>query len=229
MSTTRLLHVDDEADIREIVEIALSLDPDFEVRPCGSGAEAIPLAGEWLPFLILLDVMMPAMDGPATLAALRKNEDTSDIPVLFMTARAQSREIDRFMALGAQGVILKPFDPMTLASEVHRHLRNVKRETLRGILRRRGRKDAAALRAYRAHLAESLDAEALEQIKRTAVDIAGAANLAGNADIAMLAGALEKAAAAPFGSATQVAVTAALDRFIVRLETYEQESTAAMA
>lgn len=122
MSALRILHVDDEPDIREVVDISLALNPNFEVRACSSGAEAIVAATEWSPLLILLDVTMPKMDGPTTLAQLRKNPQTSEIPVIFMTARAQSREIEHFMALGAHGVISKPFDPMTLASQVQSHL-----------------------------------------------------------------------------------------------------------
>jgi CheY-like chemotaxis protein len=123
MSTIRILHVDDEPDIREVVDISLALNPDFELRACASGAEAVTVAGDWSPQLILLDVMMPGMDGPATLQQLRKNPHTAAIPILFMTARAQTREVDHFIALGAQGVICKPFDPMTLASQVQSHLR----------------------------------------------------------------------------------------------------------
>src|ERR1700686_4591537 len=121
MSAVRILHVDDEPDIREIVEMSLGLNTDFEVRACANGADAIATAAEWSPFLILLDVTMPGMDGPTTLTHLRKDPRTSDIPVLFMTARAQAREVEQFISLGARGVIAKPFDPMTLASEVQSH------------------------------------------------------------------------------------------------------------
>jgi|ERR1700761_309923 len=127
MSEIRILHVDDEPDIRDIVDMSLGLNPDFLVRACDSGTEAVKAAAEWSPYLILLDVMMPGMDGPATLEELRKNPKTSAIPVVFMTARAQAREIDQFIALGAQGVISKPFDPMTLATEVEDQLRAIKR------------------------------------------------------------------------------------------------------
>jgi two-component system, OmpR family, response regulator len=120
MSQIRILHVDDEPDIREIVDASLSLNPDFQVR--ASGVDALAAAAEWAPELILLDVMMPKMDGPTTLAQLRKNPSTAAIPVVFMTARAQKREVEQFIAMGAQGVISKPFDPMTLASEVGSHL-----------------------------------------------------------------------------------------------------------
>jgi two-component system, OmpR family, response regulator len=125
MSSIRILHVDDDPDIREIVDLSLALDPQLEVRACGSGAEAIEAAAEWSPTLILLDVMMPQMDGPTTLSHLRENPRTSGIPVLFMTARAQAREIEKFIALGAQGVISKPFDPMTLGSVVTSHLQTL--------------------------------------------------------------------------------------------------------
>ncbi len=127
MSAIRILHVDDEPDIRELVDMSLALNPDFQVRACSSGAEAIETAAEWSPYLILLDVMMPGMDGPTTLTKLRKNQKTSEIPVVFMTARAQAREVEQFISLGAQGVISKPFDPMTLASQLQDHLHAVRR------------------------------------------------------------------------------------------------------
>ncbi len=127
MNPIRVLHVDDEPDIRDIVDISLGLSPEFRVRACSSGAEAIAAAAEWSPELILLDVMMPRMDGPTTLLHLRKDPRTAAIPVLFMTARAQSREIEQFIALGAQGVISKPFDPMTLAGEVRQRLQALER------------------------------------------------------------------------------------------------------
>jgi CheY-like chemotaxis protein len=123
---TRILHVDDEPDIREIVDVSLALNPDFEVRACASGSDAIVAAAEWSPELILLDVMMPKMDGPTTLKELRKNPRTAAIPIVFMTARALTRELERFIAIGAQGIILKPFDPMTLAAQVQSQLQALK-------------------------------------------------------------------------------------------------------
>jgi two-component system OmpR family response regulator len=123
MTEIRILHVDDEPDIREVVEMSLGLDPAFTTRNCGSGSEALTVAAEWMPDFILLDVMMPVMDGPATLARLRNDERTKSIPVIFMTARAQAREVDHFRELGAVGVIAKPFDPMTLAASVRSYVR----------------------------------------------------------------------------------------------------------
>jgi CheY-like chemotaxis protein len=121
MSTLRILHVDDEPDIREVVEASLMLDPDFLVRSCGSGEEAVAMAPHWPPDLILCDVMMPVMDGPATLARLRESSNTAATPIVFMTARAQSRELEHFKSLGAAGVIAKPFDPLTLCAQVRDH------------------------------------------------------------------------------------------------------------
>ena len=114
-----LMHVDDEPDIREVAAMALELDPEISLTSMASGEAALEqLSAGARPDVILLDVMMPQMDGPGVLAALRGIEGLDETPVIFMTARAQSGEIDRFKALGAIGVITKPFDPMTLANQV---------------------------------------------------------------------------------------------------------------
>jgi CheY-like chemotaxis protein len=122
MTDIRILLVDDDPDIREVVDVSLGLDREFRMRACASGADALVTAAEWSPSLILLDVMMPLMDGPTTLANLRKNPRTADIPVLFLTARSQTAEIAHYISLGAQGVLSKPFDPMTLAALVRGYL-----------------------------------------------------------------------------------------------------------
>lgn len=122
MSALRILHVDDEPDIRELVEISLGLDPELNVKCCSSGADALVAATDWSPDLILIDVMMPVMDGPQTLGHLRQDETTAKIPVVFMTARAQARELAHFLTLGAAGIIPKPFDPMVLAGTVKQYL-----------------------------------------------------------------------------------------------------------
>lgn len=114
----RILYVDDEADIREIVSMSLSLDPDITVETVSSGAEALAAVRKSLPDVILLDVMMPEMDGPTTLFRLRERPESRGVPVVFMTARTQGREIQRFKELGALGVIAKPFDPIALASDL---------------------------------------------------------------------------------------------------------------
>jgi CheY-like chemotaxis protein len=114
----RILHIEDEGDIQEVARMALEDLGGFSVTLASSGRQGLELACEILPDLILLDVMMPGMDGPATLRALRNCPSTAPIPVIFMTAKAQTHEIDRYTTLGALGVITKPFDPMTLATEV---------------------------------------------------------------------------------------------------------------
>jgi two-component system OmpR family response regulator len=196
MTNIRLLHVDDEADIREVVEIALGLDAIFTVRNCGSGAEGLVVADDWLPDLILLDVMMPVMDGPATLARLRDNPKTAAIPVIFMTARAQTRELDRFRALGAVGVIAKPFDPMTLAESVRSYMCPVQDglDELREGFLLRARKDATTLAVLRhSFSARRSDAATLAAIRQIAHGLAGAGGIFGFAEISDAAAALEDA------------------------------------
>jgi CheY-like chemotaxis protein len=110
----RILYVDDDDDIRMVAVFALEAIGNFEVLACGSGSEALERAGGFAPQLLLLDVMMPEMNGPSVLAAFRQRPDTAETPAIFMTAKVQQGEIDRFMALGAVDVIAKPFDPMGL-------------------------------------------------------------------------------------------------------------------
>jgi len=116
---SKILHIEDESDIQQVARIALEDVGGFSVLVVSSGREGLAAARSAMPDLILLDVMMPGMDGPTTLKGLRECPQTASIPVIFMTAKAQRHEIDRYVALGALGVITKPFDPMTLAQEVH--------------------------------------------------------------------------------------------------------------
>lgn len=120
MTIRTVLLVDDEPDIRRIGELSLRGVGRLEVLLASSGAEAVELAARAQPDVILLDVMMPGMDGPSTLAALRARPETAQIPVVFVTAKVQRREVDHYRALGAAGVVAKPFDPMTLAADVRR-------------------------------------------------------------------------------------------------------------
>ena len=114
----RIMAVEDEPDIRLVLEVALGDVAGFELKICSSGPEALEAASHFEPDLILLDVMMPEMTGPDTLEALREIPETAETPVVFLTAKVQPQEVQRFRDLGALGVISKPFDPMTLADEV---------------------------------------------------------------------------------------------------------------
>jgi CheY-like chemotaxis protein len=120
MAIASVLMVDDEPHIRRVGELALRSVGRWEVRLAQSGEEALELALAERPDVILLDVMMPGMDGPMTLERLREQPETADIPVIFMTAKVQRHEVDRYLRLGARGVISKPFDPMTLPDEIRR-------------------------------------------------------------------------------------------------------------
>lgn len=114
----RILHVEDDPSIRAVTKLALETLGGFQVLSCAGGQEALEQVLNFQPDFILLDVMMPGMDGPATLKQLRELVDISHIPVAFMTAKVQPAEIDSYRQLGAQDVIVKPFDPMTLAAQV---------------------------------------------------------------------------------------------------------------
>ena len=114
----KILHIDDEADIRQVARLALETVGGFTVESCASGSEALERVGEFNPDLILLDVMMPGLDGPATFRALRELPDLRDVPVIFVTAKAMPSELERFRDMGAAGVIAKPFDPMTLPDQL---------------------------------------------------------------------------------------------------------------
>ena len=114
----RILHVEDEADIRTIAKLTLEAIGGFEVQSCESGPDAIASAAAFKPDLLLLDVMMPGMDGPMTLAELRKLPGTAHTPAVFMTAKAQPHEIAKFRELGAVDVVTKPFDPQTLCDHL---------------------------------------------------------------------------------------------------------------
>ena len=114
----RLLYVDDDPDIQIIAAMALVEIGGLELLMCSSGQEALLRYGGFAPQLLLLDVMMPGMDGPATLAALRKLPGWTDTPAIFVTAKVRNQERQRYLDLGAVEVIPKPFDPMSLADQL---------------------------------------------------------------------------------------------------------------
>lgn len=116
----RILYVEDEPDIRLIAQMALEAVGGFTVIVCASGQDALTAAPASQADLLLLDVMMPGMDGPSTLKALRELPATADTPVIFMTAKVQATEVTAYKALGAIDVIPKPFDPMELSAQIQR-------------------------------------------------------------------------------------------------------------
>ncbi|HEX4911588.1 MAG TPA: response regulator [Permianibacter sp.] len=122
-SLARVVYVEDEPDIQAIVRIALEAIGGMKVTVFSSGQEAIARAAEAQPQLLVLDVMMPGLDGPGTLRLLREQSALRDVPVIFMTAKAQPQEIAALQQQGAIAVISKPFDPMDLAAELRQHWR----------------------------------------------------------------------------------------------------------
>ncbi|MFC4653487.1 MULTISPECIES: response regulator [Rheinheimera] len=114
----RIMHVEDDPSIQAVAKVALEVVGGFTVETCNGGEEALQRFASFAPQLILLDVMMPGMDGPSTLKQLQQDHDLSTIPVVFMTAKVQASEIQSYKALGAADVVVKPFDPMTLSDQI---------------------------------------------------------------------------------------------------------------
>ena len=114
----RVLFVEDDPDIQTVARMALEAVGGFTVLGCGSGAEALERVEAFAPDLILLDVMMPGMDGLETLRSLRLLPGAATVPVVFMTAKVQAQDVAEYRAAGAVDVIAKPFDPMALPATV---------------------------------------------------------------------------------------------------------------
>jgi CheY-like chemotaxis protein len=114
----RILIIDDEDDIREVAALSLETVAGWQVYMANSGAQGLARAIEYQPDAILLDVMMPGMDGPTTFRELRKNPATARIPVLLLTAKVQSSDQRRFADLGVEAILFKPFDPLTLSHQI---------------------------------------------------------------------------------------------------------------
>ncbi len=118
MKLERILYVEDDADIREVVCMALEVIGGFTVRACSSGVEALTVAQAFAPDLAVLDVMMPDLDGPGTLRGLRALRECAELPVIFVTAKVQPSEVAEFLEMGVLDVVAKPFDPMTLPASI---------------------------------------------------------------------------------------------------------------
>lgn len=114
----RIMHVDDDESIRMITSVTLESVGNLEVASCESGFEAQEKFAEFQPQALLLDVMMPELDGPGTLEALKQQADLNDVLVVFMTAKVQKEEVDHLREIGGFDVIEKPFDPMALAEKI---------------------------------------------------------------------------------------------------------------
>ena len=118
MTSKRILLIDDEPDIHTIVQLGLMMEASWDMIAASSGDEGVEMAVAEQPDAILLDAMMPGRDGIATLGLLQATPETLNIPVIFLTAKAQASSRKEFYAAGAKGVITKPFDPTTLASQI---------------------------------------------------------------------------------------------------------------
>jgi CheY-like chemotaxis protein len=114
----RILIIDDEDDIREVAALSLEATAGWEILTASSGAEGIDIAAAEQPDAILMDVMMPGVDGPTTFARMQQTPTISHIPVLLLTAKVQGVDQRRFAGLGLAGILFKPFDPLTLADQI---------------------------------------------------------------------------------------------------------------
>ncbi|MDH3756696.1 MAG: response regulator [Gammaproteobacteria bacterium] len=117
-SLHKILYVEDDADIRKIVSMSLEMVGDYTVAACGSCSDALEVVDDFGPDLLLLDVMMPEVDGPATLRALRSRESAAGAPAVFITAKVQAGDMAHYKRLGVFDVIVKPFDPMSLSDRI---------------------------------------------------------------------------------------------------------------
>lgn len=118
MTVARVLLVDDDPDIRFIAELSLARVGGMEVSVAGSGPEALARLAVARPDVVLLDMVMPGMDGAAVMRAVQARPELAELPVIFLTGKTQDHELDAYLALGAAGLIEKPFDPMTLPALV---------------------------------------------------------------------------------------------------------------
>lgn len=118
MLIERIMLIDDDASIRKIAAVTLERVGKWQVRTADGGVNGLAMAAEFKPDVILLDVMMPGMDGPATYKLLKEDPAVTNTPVIFMTAKVQGQELESYSQLGVQGVISKPFNPLTLPAEI---------------------------------------------------------------------------------------------------------------
>ncbi len=194
VNSYRILHVDDDPLMRGVVELALGFDADFAVMSCEGGEQALAAVPGWQPDLIILDVLMPGMDGPAVLARLREVPATAKVPVIFITGRAPPAERERLLALGAVAVIAKPFYPVKLAETVRRHLQSIKLVAAGFDFAKRLRDDAATLACFRDKLRNGADASFVpDEFQSFVHELAGAAGVFDYQVVSTTAASLEDA------------------------------------
>jgi CheY-like chemotaxis protein len=224
MINLRVLVVDDEPDIRQIIVSSLARDPLFVLRCCASGGEALATAVKWRPDLVLLDEMLPDMDGTAVLARLRSDKRSAPIPIVLMTACA--RHFQCFKEIDAAGAIAKPIDPGGLAAAI-RHFARVEGSLsqLRQDFIRRLETDACALSACRTSLSERHAEPTVRRVNQIAHALAGASGIYGFAGITCESAALAAAAEQNLaGSAKRSDVERALDRLLRRIGPPQEQS-----
>jgi CheY-like chemotaxis protein len=186
----RILHVDDDPLMRDVVDLSLALDPAFTVLSCATAREALAVVSDWQPDMIICDGNLPDVDGTALLARLRANPATDKFPVVFMSAQTSARETEAMKALGAAAVIAKPFDPAKLAETLRRHLHSIRLNAAGYDFSQRLRRDAAALAAYRRRIE---DAALPEELQSFVHKLAGAAGIFNFGAVSATASALETA------------------------------------
>ncbi len=205
--------------MREVVEIALGLDPAFMLMSAASAQEALSVVLDWSPELILSDVIMPEMDGLAFLRRLRADPATAKFPLIFTTARGKPGEVEEMKALGAAAVIAKPFDPATLAETVRRHLQTIKLAATGFDFTDRLRNDAARLASFRDDLRDGAHKPpAPEELQSFVHKLAGAAGVFNYRAVSAKASALEDCIIAQHaGRGAPEAVAAHLDALLATI------------
>lgn len=220
VNSYRILHVDDDQFMRDVVERALDFESEFVVMSCDSGKQALAAVTGWAPDLIILDVVMPDMDGPQVLTSLRENPETRSIPVIFITARTPAAERERLLALGAVAVIGKPFYPVKLAATVRSHLQSIKLASAGYRFTERLRRDKATLATFRDKLRNGADARFVpDEFESFVHKLAGAAGIFNFPAVSTMAASLEDAIIARrTGAGAPGTVEANLDTLLAAID-----------
>ena len=212
----RILHADNDALTRDLVALSLGLDPAVALLSCETGAQALRAAPDWAPDLIVSEVKLPDMDGPTLLARLAADPATDRFPVVFTSTCAQDRDVEALRALGALGVIAKPFDPVTLPLTLRRYLYSLRMNAAGYDFRQRLERDAAALSAFRQR---PQDPALLTELQSFAHKLAGAAGVFNFRAVSDRALALELAIIElRAGQGASQQVTASLDALLACVE-----------